>query len=44
MIATEVVPRVINLQFCSLVVIYDLPWNPQRDRTSIGRCTVTGKA
>jgi len=24
----------INLQFCSLVVNYDLPWNPQR----IGRC------
>ncbi|MGI6387996.1 MAG: helicase-related protein [Desulfomonilia bacterium] len=28
----------INLQFCSLVVNYDLPWNPQRIEQRIGRC------
>lgn len=27
-----------NLQFCSLVVNYDLPWNPQRIEQRIGRC------
>src|SRR5207253_6377830 len=26
------------LQFCSLVVNYDLPWNPQRIEQRIGRC------
>ncbi|MEO8351248.1 MAG: DEAD/DEAH box helicase [Chthoniobacteraceae bacterium] len=30
MIATEAAAEGINLQFCSLVVNYDLPWNPQR--------------
>ena len=34
MIATEAGAEGINLQFCPLVVNYDLPWNPQR----IGRC------
>ena len=28
----------INLQFCALVVNYDLPWNPQRIEQRIGRC------
>ncbi len=28
----------INLQFCNLVVNYDLPWNPQRIEQRIGRC------
>ena len=28
----------INLQFCSLVVNYDMPWNPQRIEQRIGRC------
>ena len=28
----------INLQFCSLVINYDLPWNPQRIEQRIGRC------
>src|SRR5690606_13793430 len=28
----------INLQFCSLVINYDLPWNPQRVEQRIGRC------
>lgn len=27
-----------NLQFCSLIVNYDLPWNPQRVEQRIGRC------
>ena len=27
-----------NLQFCSLVINYDLPWNPQRVEQRIGRC------
>ena len=30
MIATEAAAEGINLQFCSLIVNYDLPWNPQR--------------
>ncbi|MDE7345519.1 MAG: DEAD/DEAH box helicase [Muribaculaceae bacterium] len=30
MIATEATAEGINLQFCSLVVNYDMPWNPQR--------------
>ncbi len=30
MIATEAASEGINLQSCSLVVNYDLPWNPQR--------------
>ena len=38
MIATEVGAEGINLQFCSLVVNYDLPWNPQRIEQRIGRC------
>ncbi len=38
MIATESASEGINLQFCSLVVNYDLPWNPQRIEQRIGRC------
>ncbi|WP_146676333.1 SNF2-related protein [Pirellula sp. SH-Sr6A] len=38
MIATEAAAEGINLQFCSLVVNYDLPWNPQRIEQRIGRC------
>ena len=38
MIATEAASEGINLQFCSLVVNYDLPWNPQRIEQRIGRC------
>jgi ERCC4-related helicase len=37
MIATEAAAEGINLQFCSLVVNYDLPWNPQRIEQRIGR-------
>ena len=38
MIATEAASEGINLQFCSLLVNYDLPWNPQRVEQRIGRC------
>ncbi|MFO0426581.1 MAG: SNF2-related protein [Planctomyces sp.] len=38
MIATEAAAEGINLQFCSLVINYDLPWNPQRIEQRIGRC------
>jgi hypothetical protein len=38
MISTEAGAEGINLQFCSLVVNYDLPWNPQRIEQRIGRC------
>jgi hypothetical protein len=38
LIATEAAAEGINLQFCSLVINYDLPWNPQRIEQRIGRC------
>lgn len=38
MIATEAAAEGINLQFCALVINYDLPWNPQRIEQRIGRC------
>jgi len=37
MIATEAAAEGINLQFCSMMVNYDLPWNPQRVEQRIGR-------
>lgn len=44
MIATESGAEGINLQFCNLVVNYDLPWNPQRIEQRIGRCHRYGQA
>lgn len=38
LIATEAAAEGINLQFCNVVVNYDLPWNPQRIEQRIGRC------
>jgi len=38
MIATEAGAEGINLQFCSLIINFDLPWNPQRVEQRIGRC------
>jgi len=38
MIATEAGAEGVNLQFCSMVINYDLPWNPQRIEQRIGRC------
>jgi ERCC4-related helicase len=38
LVATEAASEGINLQFCNLIVNYDLPWNPQRIEQRIGRC------
>lgn len=38
MIATEAASEGVNMQFCSLLINYDLPWNPQRVEQRIGRC------
>jgi hypothetical protein len=38
LIATESGAEGINLQFCSIVLNFDLPWNPQRVEQRIGRC------
>jgi superfamily II DNA/RNA helicase len=38
LIATEAAAEGVNLQFCALIVNYDLPWNPQRIEQRIGRC------
>lgn len=38
LIGTEAAAEGINLQFCSLIVNFDLPWNPQRIEQRIGRC------
>ncbi len=38
LISTEAGAEGVNLQFCSLVINYDLPWNPQRVEQRIGRC------
>ena len=38
LIGTEAAAEGINLQFCNMVVNYDLPWNPQRIEQRIGRC------
>lgn len=38
LIATESGAEGINLQFCSLLINFDLPWNPQRIEQRIGRC------
>lgn len=44
MIATEAAAEGVNLQFCSMVINYDLPWNPQRIEQRIGRCHRYGQA
>lgn len=38
LLATESAAEGVNLQFCSVVINYDLPWNPQRIEQRIGRC------
>ncbi|MFN7132813.1 MAG: helicase-related protein, partial [Myxococcales bacterium] len=43
-ISTEAGAEGLNLQFCNLVVNYDLPWNPQRVEQRIGRCHRYGQA
>ena len=37
LISTEAGGEGINLQFCSLLINYDLPWNPQKIEQRIGR-------
>ena len=44
LLATEAAAEGINLQFCSLVINYDLPWNPQRIEQRIGRCHRYGQS
>jgi adenine-specific DNA-methyltransferase len=47
LLATESAAEVVNLQFCSIVINYDLPWNPQRIEQRIeqriGRCDRYGQ-
>ena len=43
LIATEAGAEGLNLQFCSLVINYDLPWNPQKVEQRIGRCHRLGQ-
>lgn len=38
MITTEAGAEGLNMQFCSVMINYDLPWNPQRVEQRIGRC------
>jgi len=38
LLSTEAGAEGLNLQFCNVVVNYDLPWNPQRVEQRIGRC------
>jgi len=37
LVATEAAAEGLNLQFCRVVVNYDLPWNPQKIEQRIGR-------
>ena len=38
LISTESGGEGVNLQACSIIINYDLPWNPQRLEQRIGRC------
>ena len=38
LLMTEAGAEGLNLQFCALIINYDLPWNPQRIEQRIGRC------
>ena len=44
MLATEAAAEGINLQFCSLVINYDLPWNPQRIEQHMGVVTAMARS
>ncbi|MGE5342069.1 MAG: SNF2-related protein [Candidatus Omnitrophota bacterium] len=37
-VSTEAGAKGLNLQFCNVIINYDLPWNPQRIEQRIGRC------
>ena len=38
LIVTDAGSEGLNLQFCNIVINYDLPWNPQKIEQRIGRC------
>jgi len=44
MIATEAAAEGVNLQFCSLVVNYDLPWNPSASSSALEGATDMGRS
>lgn len=44
LVATEVASEGVDLQFCRLLVNYDLPWNPMRVEQRIGRIDRLGQA
>jgi superfamily II DNA/RNA helicase len=44
LISTESGAEGVNMQFCSLLINYDLPWNPQRVEQRIGRVHRYGQA
>ena len=44
MIATEAAAEGVNLQFCSLLVNYDLPWNPSAWSSVSAAATAMGKS
>lgn len=43
LVATEVASEGVDLQFCRLLVNYDLPWNPMRVEQRIGRIDRLGQ-
>lgn len=43
LVSTEVASEGVDLQFCSVVVNYDLPWNPTRIEQRIGRIDRLGQ-
>ncbi|MGI5818118.1 MAG: SNF2-related protein [Armatimonadota bacterium] len=43
MIATDAGAEGLNLQFCHIIVNYDLPWNPMKIEQRIGRCHRIGQ-
>ena len=38
LLTTEAGSEGLNLQFCNIIINFDLPWNPQRVEQRIGRC------
>ena len=42
-LATDAAGEGINLQFCQLMINYDLPWNPNRLEQRMGRIHRIGK-
>lgn len=43
LVCTEVAAEGVDLQFCSLLINYDLPWNPMRVEQRIGRIDRLGQ-